>query len=56
MGREEQEEERACVRAGSRTLVVGVSTPPEPACGVVPHSERWILIERLLPWRPGALS
>jgi len=31
--------ERARVRAGSRcTSVVGVSTPPEPACGVVPHS------------------
>ena len=32
------------VRAGPRTLDVGVSTPPEPACGVVPHSARWILV------------
>ena len=30
--------------SGPRTLIVGVSTPPEPACGVVPHSARWIFI------------
>ena len=40
--RSRREGERACVRAGPRTSVVGVSTPPEPACGVVPHSARWI--------------
>ena len=40
--RSRREGERACVRAGPRTSVVGVSTPPEPACGVVPHSAPWI--------------
>ena len=35
---EGEKRERTRVRAGPRTLVVGVSTPPEPACGVVPHS------------------
>ena len=36
--------ERARVRAGPRTLIVGVSTPPEPASGVVPHWARRIFI------------